>query len=223
MCGRFTIKTDEEGLKKRFQVDFGFATYHPVFNAAPGMNLPVIETGNPRMGRLFKWGLIPSWAKDAKIGFKTINARAETLLEKPSFRNLIARKRCAIPADQYYEWKKEGKVKIPYAIGLKNKSPFVMAGLYDSWKSPEGTVINSFTIITTKSNELTASVHERMPVILNEQEFSFWMEPEVRPSDIMDILHPYPSDEMHLFRVSTLINTVANQQAEVAEPLALSK
>lgn len=166
MCGRFTLFTDIEEIKERFDIQGSFdEEYQFSYNIAPSQSvLSVINDGvRNRLGYL-RWGLIPFWAKDEKAGYKMINARAETIAEKASFRNAYKKKRCLIVADSFYEWKKTPERKIPMRIKLKNHAPFGMAGLWESWKSPEGISIYSCSVITTVPNELMTSIHDRMPV-----------------------------------------------------------
>ena len=165
MCGRFSI-AGFEGIEERFQLEIEFPDLKPNYNVAPSQNVPVILKHCSNQLALFKWGLIPFWAKDPSIGHKMINARAETVDEKPSFKTCLQRKRCLIVADGFYEWKKEGSTKRPHRITLKNKELFGFAGLWDAWKSPTGEIVNSCTIITTTPNELMEPLHNRMPVIL---------------------------------------------------------
>ncbi len=172
MCGRFTLFTDIEEIKERFDIQGSFdEEYQFSYNIAPSQSvLSVINDGaRNRLGYL-RWGLIPFWAKDEKVGYKMINARAETIAEKASFRNAYKKKRCLIIADSFYEWKKTPERKIPMRIKLKNHAPFGMAGIWESWKSPEGISIYSCSVITTVPNELMTSIHDRMPVILKPED-----------------------------------------------------
>ncbi len=152
-------------------------------NISPGQLVPVVTDPVTKAVELYKWGLIPGWAKDPKIGYKMFNARSETLVEKPSFRGAFARRRCLIPADGFYEWRLDGNRKYPYLFTLKDNKPFTFAGLWDIWKDPEGNEIRSCTIITTEPNRLLAEYHNRMPVILTE--FNRWQWLESAPSDVL--------------------------------------
>lgn len=166
MCGRFTSTFEFSDIRVRWNLDRDLAEYKPRFNVAPetSPNIPVIvrhQGGNEC--RLMRWGLIPSWAKDPTIGNQTINARAESLTEKPAFKDLVGTRRCIIPADGFYEWRKEGKRKVPMWVHLKTKEPFALAGLWDVWRKPDGKRVESFTIITTEPNKLVRPIHNRSP------------------------------------------------------------
>jgi putative SOS response-associated peptidase YedK len=201
-------------------IELGFA-YSPRYNIAPGQDIPAViaRHGRLRTGTL-RWGLVPAWAKDASIGYKLVNARAETAAEKPSFRNSFLRKRCVIPADGFYEWRKlpDGG-KQPMRIRLKDSPLFVMAGLYDTWVRPDGSKLHTCTILTTEPNELMATIHNRMPVILDRAQIMDWLDPEV--SDIgrlLAMLRPYPSERMIAYAVKTTVNNVKNDSPECLLP-----
>lgn len=164
-------------------------------NISPGQFIPVVTDPVARNVALFKWGLVPGWAKDSKIGYKMINARAETIAEKPSFRSALLHRRCLIPADGFYEWTGEGKDRSPYLFTLRDKIPFTFAGLWESWKDPNGGVLNTCTIITTVPNELISAYHDRMPVILGEENRWKWLQ-EGNVEDLKDMLSPLPSELM---------------------------
>jgi len=166
MCGRYTLTTPADHLRKVFGLAGVSGDLRPCFNIAPGREVAVVPNGADRRLHFFRWGLIPSWAKDAAIGNRLINARAETLAEKPSFRNALRRRRCLIAADGFYEWQGEGRSKIPFYIRLRSREPFAFAGLWETWRPPEGDAVSSCTIITTQPNEMLAAIHRRMPVIL---------------------------------------------------------
>ena len=214
MCGRFSI-IDIEDIRERFKTK-------PIdlktnYNVAPTQDVPVI-TGNQLS--LFRWGLIPFWAKDPTIGNKLINARAETVDEKPSFKHSLQRKRCLIIADGFYEWKKEGSTKRPHRITLKNKELFGFAGLWDTWRSPAGDIINTCSIITTTPNDLMAPIHNRMPVILSRDSERVWLDQSIVESPILkSLLVPYPSDQMIAYEVSTLVNSPKNNVPECLVPV----
>jgi putative SOS response-associated peptidase YedK len=199
MCGRFSLTTTEATLNERFRLAGAPEPYVSRYNCAPTQNLAVIVNEEIRRLRYFRWGLIPHWAKDAKIGAKLINARAETIDEKPSFKNAFKQRRCLVPADGFYEWKTENG-KQPFRILLKNKEVFAMAGLWESWKSPEGSVVHSFTIITTAANELMKAVHERMPVILNTEDEEGWLKSS--DSNKISLLKPFSAAKMEMYPVS---------------------
>jgi putative SOS response-associated peptidase YedK len=213
MCGRFTLTTNPEQLRAAF---FGFTIpdeLEPRYNIAPSQPVAVIPNDGKNQLDFFVWGLVPSWAKDPAIGNKMINARAETLSEKPSFRNAFRRRRCLIPADGFFEWRQEpgAKRKTPMYIRLKSSQPFAFAGLWELWSSPDGSKILSCSIITTQPNSLMQDIHNRMPVILPEEAFKAWLEPgEVKTEALQALLAPYPADLMAAFPVSTLVNDPAN-------------
>jgi putative SOS response-associated peptidase YedK len=169
------------------------------------------------------WGLIPSWAKDPGIGNRMINARVETLAEKPAFRAALKKRRCIIPADGFYEWQKLGKVKQPVRIVLKSREPFGFAGLWEHWRSPKGEEVLSCTIITTEANELLKAVHERMPVILTRDAEAAWLDPKTQePEKLLPLLKQYPLEEMEFYPVSREVNSPAVDKASNIEPLEVT-
>jgi putative SOS response-associated peptidase YedK len=164
-----------------------------------------------------RWGLIPSWASEPSIGAKTINARAESAATTPSFRDAFRLRRCLIPADGFYEWKREGKQKLPFCFALSDDSVFALAGIWERWKSPQGQAIESCSILTTTPNELMQEIHDRMPVILARDAYESWLDPGVREiAEVQSLLKPYPAEKMRRYRVSQRINQVANDDAESA-------
>lgn len=220
MCGRFSITVEEDVLKKRFNIIIPLQeTFFPRFNVAPTQNLPVITNQNQHEIQLFRWGLIPFWAKDSKIGSKLINARTETLAEKPSFKHALKERRCLVLADGFYEWKKVGKTKIPMRITLKNEEPFAFAGLWENWKNPSGEFVRSFTIITTEANELMSGIHNRMPAILPRANEKDWIDNTISLERLYSLLRPFQSDEMKAFQVSTSVNSTANDNPSVIFPI----
>jgi putative SOS response-associated peptidase YedK len=222
MCGRFSFSPLAKIIEDRFDVKVDKTAYRPRFNAAPSQNLAVISNAAPDQLSYFKWGLIPFWAKDPAIGNKLINAKGETIDEKASFKNPFKRKRCLVLSDGFYEWKRiSQKEKIPYRIVMKEKDLFCMAGLWDSWKSPDGEMINSFTIITTSPNELMKNIHTRMPVILSPENEKEWLTND-DPDFLKSILTPYPFEKMDAFPVSRLVNSPVNDEPKVMEPVDYS-
>jgi putative SOS response-associated peptidase YedK len=194
----------------------------PRFNVAPTQAIPVIANNHPERLEMFHWGLVPSWAKDLSIGNRMINARAETLADKPAFRTALRRRRCLVPADGFYEWRKEadGKTKTPMYIQLKGHRPFAFAGLWDVWHSPDGSVLPSCTIITTQPNELMAGIHDRMPAILQESDYARWLCPdEQEPAEMSTLLQPYPADQMQVFAVSRDVNSPKNEGPNLITPV----
>ena len=215
MCGRFTLTATIEEIMDRFEIQAFLEdeSYLPSYNIAPSQSvLAVINDGKlNRMGFL-RWGLIPTWAKEMSIGNKMINARAETLIEKPSFRNAFKKKRCLILADSFYEWKRhEDKSKTPMRIKLKGEELFAMAGIWESWKSPAGIPIYSCSVITTGPNELMKEIHDRMPVILKPNDEKVWLNPSIiDPDYLTQFLKPLDENLMDAYQVSSLVNSPKN-------------
>ena len=219
MGGRFSFSPLKRIIEERFDVEVDESNYKPSYNCAPSQNLAVISNVIPGKLSFFRWGLIPFWAKDPSIGNKLINARAETVIQKPSFKNSFKRKRCLILSDGFYEWKKvEEKDKIPYRVFLKNETLFSMAGIWDTWKDSEGKPIHSFAIITTSPNELMKNIHQRMPVILNKNDEKNWLENN-NTDELSKLLEPYPSNEMTAYQISKLVNSPINDSAEIIKPV----
>ncbi len=221
MCGRFAQRKSPEAIVNRFHVAAIRYTPTPRYNIAPTQMIAAITQTNERALVSLRWGLIPSWAKDTKIGNNLINARAETLEEKPSFRNALRSRRCLIPTDGWFEWKKEGAAKQPYFFHRKDDELFSFAGLWEEWKSPENELIQSCTIITTEPNELAANYHHRMPVILSESEEAMWLDPATRIPDVVQLLKACPADDLEIYPVSRAVNSPGFDNAEIvnrAEP-----
>src|SRR5512140_2336044 len=199
MCGRFTLTVDPADLHDAYP-EFTFpAKAGPRFNIAPTQPILAVPNDGSNAADYFIWGLIPSWAKDPKIGNALINARAESLPEKPAFRSAYKSHRCIIFADGFFEWQAQpgSKTKVPHYIRLKSEKPFAFAGLWEHWQSPDGSEIKSATIITTDANELTGTIHNRMPVILPREAFAQWLSPEpAKAADLQGLLVPYPAVEM---------------------------
>ena len=223
MCGRFTLTIDPATLQETF-AEYAFpAKFAPRYNIAPTQPILAIPNDGANRADFFVWGLIPSWAKDPAMGNRMINARAETLAEKPAFRGGFKYKRCLIVADGFYEWKAPDspgvKAKTPYYIQMEDRQPFAFAGLWDSWNSPDGSAVRSCTIITTEPNELMAKLHNRMPVILNPSDYDAWLDPAPRaPDSLAALLKPFPAVEMTAHPVSTLVNSPANDRPELVAP-----
>jgi putative SOS response-associated peptidase YedK len=227
MCGRFTLRQPDL-LADRFQATLDLAgDLPPRFNVAPTQPAPiVVEEPEGRLVRAARWGLIPSWAKDPSIGNRLINARGETLAEKPSFRAALRSRRCLVPADGFFEWHRaDAKRKTPYFIHRRDDGLFAFAGLYERWRDPAGDFVTSFTIITTTPNEAIAaggpdhsSLHDRMPVILLPEEEGLWLDPATGDTDVWrHLVRPYPSDLIDLYPVSTLVNSPANDLPATVE------
>jgi putative SOS response-associated peptidase YedK len=220
MCGRFSNFTPLEALRERFQADPPDEPVYPRYNAAPGQRMIVIPLDDPRKMHFSKWGLIPHWAKDPKIGYKLINARSETLKEKPSFRGSLQKGRCLVLADGFYEWGITTGRKIPYRVELKGGKPFAMAGLCSRWKDEAGKDIDTFTIITTNANEIVGTIHDRMPVIFNREQEMQWLDPLFDLQAINQYLLPYPGHDMEAYPISTLVNSPKNDIPEILKPAA---
>jgi len=217
MCGRFSISTPTDTLMKRFKVPRP-ENFKPNYNAAPTQNLPLILNSDPSTISLGRWGLIPSWAKEQKIGNGMINARAETLLQKPSFRTSFRKHRCLVLADGFYEWQKTPDGKIPHRIARKDNQPFAFAGIWGEWTNPDGEEICSFSIITTEPNQLMKPLHHRMPVLLKKENEEPWLQ-EIEISKAQAMLEPYPLEDLEAYPVSTLVNSPRNNSEEVLLPL----
>ncbi|RSD26185.1 SOS response-associated peptidase [Mesobacillus subterraneus] len=219
MCGRFSLYESIDSLQEQFDFDIA-GEVTPRFNIAPGQEiLTLINREGSREGTNMKWGLIPFWAEDEKVGYKMINARGETVDEKASFKHAFKQRRCLILADGFYEWKKEGKQKQPYRFVLKSRRPFALAGLWESW-SKGGKTISSCTIITTAPNKVTETVHDRMPVILPEDSLDMWLDPAMaRTDELKKLLIPFDGDLMEAYPVSADINSAKNEGKELIRPI----
>ena len=217
MCGRFTLKVDIERIAKTFGVEPTLNTVKR-YNIAPTQNVvSVMRNGETHLAEL-RWGLIPSWAKDESIGSRMINARAESLAEKPSFKGLLRSKRCLIVADGFYEWKQENGHKTPMYITMKDDEPFAFAGLWDTWKNPDGQQLRTCTIITTQPNDVVAPIHNRMPAILLPEAREAWLDPAIKDDELLThLLAPYPSDAMTARAVSRLVNDPRHDSPDVLQ------
>lgn len=223
MCGRFTLTATFTEIINRFEIEAAIQEeiYNPNFNAAPSQQvLSVINDGTKNRLGYLRWGLVPSWAKDEKIGYKMINARAETLTEKPSFRNAFKKKRCIVIADSFYEWKRhDDKSKTPMRIKLKSDNLFAMAGLWEHWKSPSGESVYSCTVITTKPNELVKDIHDRMPVILEPENEKLWLGSDTAADDLIKLLRPLDESLMEAYEVSSLVNSPKNNSPNLIQKI----
>lgn len=224
MCGRFTQHNEEDEFEDRFNFSNPSGIlFNKRFNIAPSQSVPVVVVQEDnRLLKLMRWGLVPFWAKEASIGYKMINARAETITEKASFKNPLKKKRCLVPASGFYEWIKTQKksTKTPLYFRLRNKEPFAFAGLWDEWRQPDGDKLLSFTIITTGPNELMKPIHNRMPVILLRKDENIWLDPEITDFDqLVPALRPYPSDLMEAYEVSPLVNSPKTDVPECIRPV----
>lgn len=205
MCGRYTVTANQNKIAKRFKVSVPDA-YEPRYNAAPTQALPVITNTLPDEVQMFHWGLIPKWAKNRSISQKLINARAETLNEKASFKQSLQTRRCIIPADGFYEWKQVGKKqKTPYRMALASGEPFAFAGLWEAFED-EGNTMSTFTIITTEPNPMVADIHDRMPVILKPDDEALWLGDKLSTEELVKLLGPYDESAMTRYTVSIRVN-----------------
>lgn len=223
MCGRFTLTVDPGQLREAFPGVAISDEIQPRYNIAPTQPVAVIPNNDKNKLDFFVWGLIPSWAKDPTIGSRMINARSETLAEKPSFRAAYRRRRCLVLADGFYEWRKEtgSQPKTPMYIQMESREPFAFAGLWEYWQSADGSEVLSCTIITTKPNALVAKIHNRMPVVLPREAYDRWLDPaEMDPADLDSLLQPFPAEEMTAYPVSRLVNKPQNDVPEVIQPVA---
>lgn len=220
MCGRYVLD-DPKDIYDRFQIQQAMEDIelNPNYNTAPTHVMPVIKQNhdNTKIVEMMKWGLVPFWANDEKIGYKMINARAETLTERPSWKGLLKHKRCLIPATGFYEWKREGTTKTPYYFHRKDNEMFAFAGLYDIWTDKQtGTLLHSYTVITTNPNKVMEGVHDRMPVMLKKENETFWIDPHIEDQDaLLAILTPYGEDEMEKYIVSSTVNSHRNNSPEL--------
>ncbi len=218
MCGRFTL-THVYGFFTRFQLMDQQAQLTPRFNVAPSQEHPIIISQSPNQMIMMRWGLVPFWAKDPKIGNRLINARAESVATRPAFRTSIKRKRCLVPATGFYEWKRVDNGKVPYYVHLKDDSLFSFAGLFDSWHAPDGGQLKTFTIITTTPNAMMGRIHNRMPVMLSQEDEGLWLTKEPLPdSELNRICKPYPARLMDAYEVSKEVNNPRNENQGLIKP-----
>ncbi len=246
MCGRFTLRTPASTVAEQFQL-LDVESFGPRFNVAPTQTVAVVratpEGGEPRTRgpvsprpavrvserrdhvirqmAWLKWGLVPSWAKDPAIGNSLINARAESVGDKPAFRTAFRRRRCLVVADGFYEWQRAGAKKQPYFIRLRDDRPFGFAGLWESWEGPDHSALETCTIITTGPNDLMEEIHNRMPVILAPEDYDRWLDPAIqKPEQLAPLLRPYPADAMLALAVSTHVNSPRNDDPDCIVPAA---
>lgn len=220
MCGRYILSITGKVLAEAFDLE-ELPDLPPRYNIAPTQDAPVVrETGGRRRLDLLRWGLIPSWARDAAMGARLVNARAETAASRPSFRSALRRRRCLVPSDGFYEWRKTPSGKQPWLIRMQDGSPFAMAGLWERWRSPGGEPLESFTILTTEPNELVAPLHDRMPVILPPNGWDTWLDPTLDdPSALSRLLRPYPPEGMIAHPVTPAVGSPAFDEPACIKPL----
>ena len=222
MCGRFALTISPTALAKLFQLD-DVSSLEASYNIAPSQSVASVvqpEDSSERILKLFRWGLIPHWAQDSAIGNRMINARSETVAEKPAFRSAYKSKRCLIPADGFYEWQKLTTGKQPWFIHLRDQIPMAFAGLYQHWRAPDDTVIESCTILTTAANDKIKPIHDRMPVIIDPTDFPLWLDNTTyKPKDLEKLLQPFPSDKMTTYPVSTFVNSPRNNSSQCLDQI----
>ncbi|WP_312473167.1 SOS response-associated peptidase [Neobacillus sp.] len=224
MCGRFTLTATFEEIIDRFDIQSFMEEelYSPSYNIAPSQAvLAVINDGKSNRMGFLNWGLVPPWAKDRAIGNKMINARSESLTEKPSFRNAFKKKRCLVIADSFYEWKRhEDKTKTPMRIKLKSDEMFAMAGIWEGWKSPEGKTLYTCSVITTGPNDLMKGIHDRMPVILKPEDEKIWLDPSISDTNFLhQFLVPFDDNLMETYEVSSLVNSPKNNSVNLIQKI----
>jgi len=223
VCGRYRLSRRKQIIEEHFDSVSGEEDWSPRYNIAPTQPIPVIRQ-NPREPvrelSLMRWGLIPSWAKDASVAAKMINARSETAATKPAFRDGLKSRRCLIPADAFYEWMRTGKSKQPYCFEVNGGELFAFAGIWDRWKDPSGNWIKTCSILTTTPNTVTSPIHDRMPVILDPDSYDLWLDPGMtNVAAVSELLKPYDARLMRCYPVSTRINHVANDDEECPRPV----
>ncbi len=219
MCGRYTITVQPELLAERFDAALPPEMSEPRYNAAPTQTLPVLLNEDVHNVQMLRWGLVPHWSKTANADYHMINARAETLEEKSTFREALRKRRCLVLADGFYEWKKTDDGKVPMRITLKSGEPFAFAGLWETWKDREsGELLRTFTIITTTPNDLMVPIHDRMPAMLLPEVEKAWLDDAAGPEAWRELLRPYPADLMKAYPVSKLVNSPSNESAALIAP-----
>ena len=220
MCGRYSLTASLQELAQRFEFDGDRDDFAPRYNVSPTQQVLTIIGGDTRRAGFMRWGLIPSWSKDGSSSRPLINARAETVAEKPTFRGSLKNRRCLVPADGFYEWQKVGDIKRPMRIVMRSGEPFAFPGLWSIWTDPEGNRIPSCAIITTAANEVLKPIHHRMPVILAEGAEDIWLDTAIDDSDALtQLLEPYPDDALEVYEVSRLVNSASNDVPEVTTPV----
>ena len=221
MCGRYSLIADLSTLGQRFSFDARQLSFEASYNIAPTQQVLTVVGGEQRRGGFMRWGLVPHWAKDLSGGARMINARAETVAERPAFRDALRRRRCLVLADGFYEWHRSAAGRTPMRIVMRSGVPFAFAGLWAVWRDPEGNRIPSCTIITTAANDLLAPIHDRMPVVLPPGLEELWLDRSVDDPDVLaSVLSPYADDALAAYEVSTLVNSAANNGPELIEAVA---
>jgi putative SOS response-associated peptidase YedK len=224
MCGRYVRRSDKQRIAEHFQVHgLSLPDFGPSWNVAPQTFQPVIRLNRDTGVReivLMRWGLVPFWARDAKVGYSTINAQAETITISPTYREAFKHRRCLVPADAFYEWVKiDSKTKQPFAIALKSGEPYAFSGLWERWRNTDaGTALRSFAIVTTDPNEVVQPLHDRMPVIIPERDYDRWLQPSNPDRPPIDLLRPFDPDKMTAWKVDKAVGDVKNDSPELIEP-----
>ena len=219
MCGRYAVITNAEALRALFRY-FNNPDFPPRHNIAPTQPVPIVRMFEGRREfALVRWGLIPGWVKDPRSFSLLFNARGESVVEKPAFRNAMKRRRCLFPADGFYEWKQEGKTRRPYFVRQKGGGPMAFAGLWESWMGPNGEEMETAAIITTSASPSIRHIHERMPVIVSPEAFDFWLDPNVDAQMASSVIAPAPDAQLEFFEVSSAVNRAAHDAPELMEPL----
>jgi putative SOS response-associated peptidase YedK len=221
MCGRYSLSASPETIRDHFGLH-ALPALEPRYNIAPTQVVPVIRAGEEgRELALLHWGLIPAWAKDEKTGYRMINARAETVAEKPAFRNAVRHRRCLVPADGFYEWRTTARGKQPYHVRRRDGALFAFAGLWEHWQDEHGRTIESFTILVTDANALLRPIHDRMPAIIEPADYERWLSRALRdPQALAPLLQPYPAVRLQAVPVSTRVNTPRHDDPDCIAPLA---
>ncbi len=217
MCGRYTITYNIDQLLDSLDLILSGFDFEPRYNIAPSQRVTIVSSDAPKHLQLYKWGLVPSWAKDPKIGHKMINARGETVAEKPSFRSAFKQRRCLIPANGFYEWQKTSTGKQPMHIHLKGGEIMTFADLWEIWKDAEERELRTFTIITTTPNTLMAPIHDRMPVIVPKDLRADWLNAALPAKDVQEFIQPYPNGALQADRVSSLVNSPRNEGPQLLQ------
>ncbi|MBM4124876.1 MAG: SOS response-associated peptidase [Nitrospira sp.] len=226
MCGRFSQTAPPDVIAQEFSLDDP-PLLTPRYNIAPSQPVAAIRLHPESAKRdcvLFRWGLIPSWAEDPAISIRMINARAETVAEKPAFRSAFRHRRCLVLADGFYEWRREGRTKQPFYIRKRDGGPFALAGLWEPWQSAEGVAVESCTILTTGANEAMAPIHDRMPVLLDPKDYALWLDPNIRQTEaLLPLLRPVPSECLTLYPVSVWVNSPGHDDPQCLAPLSANE
>jgi putative SOS response-associated peptidase YedK len=227
MCGRYRLSRRKQLLEQHFATDPWEDDWSPRYNIAPTQPVPVIRQNLKEPARrlsFVRWGLIPSWSKDASGAARMINARSETASTLPDFGESLRQRRCLVPADGFYEWQRTGKAKQPFCFEVNDGRLFAFAGLWDRWQDPSGGMLETCSILTTTPNDVTAAVHDRMPVIVDPEEYDLWLDPGMKDTRVVsDILRPYDARQMRRFPVSTRVNHAANDDEECSRRIELAQ